>query len=58
MRQASRFWTSEALWDQCQWNHAKVNSNNWDNRTQEQLQAILHYADQGDSKYATDPAYG
>ena len=47
-----------ALWGQCGWYHTKVNCNNWDDRTQEQLQVILHYPDQGDGKYVADPAYG
>ena len=43
---------------QCWGCHTKVNCNNRDDWTQEQLQVILHYPDQGDGEYAADPAYG
>ena len=48
----------EALWGQCQQYHTKVNCNNRDDWTQEQLQVILHYPDQGYGDYVADPAYG
>ena len=48
----------EALWGRCQQYHTKVNCNNWDDWTQDQLQAILRYPDQSDAEYAADPAYG
>ena len=35
-----------------------MNCNNRDDWTQEQLQLILHYPDQGDSEYTADPRYG
>ena len=49
---------AEALWGQCQQYHTKVNYTNQADRTEDQLQAILHYPDQGDDEYAADPAYG
>ena len=38
--------------------HTKVNCNNRDDWTLEQLQVMLHYPDQGEGEYAADPAYG
>ena len=38
--------------------HAKVNCNNQDDWTQQQLQVILNYPDQGSSENAADPGYG
>ena len=49
---------AKALWGQCRRYHTKLSCNNQDNLTQEQLQVILHYPDQGDGHYASDPAYG
>ena len=36
----------------------KMNCNSRDNWTPEHLQVILHYPDQGDGEYTTDPTYG
>ena len=36
----------------------KSECQNRDDWTQKQLQVILHYSDQRDSEYATDPTYG
>ena len=38
--------------------NTKVNCSNRDDQTQEQLQVILHYPDQGAGECATDPGYG
>ena len=35
-----------------------MNYNNQDNWAQEQLYVSLHYVDEGDGEYATDPKYG
>ena len=48
---------AEALSGQCQQYHTNENCNNQDDWTREQLQVILHYPDQGDGEYASDPAY-
>ena len=48
----------EVWWSQCPRYRTKVNFNNRDNCTQEQLQVILHYPDQGNGECAADPVCG
>ena len=49
---------AEALWGQSQCYYTKVNCSNRDDWTWEQLQVILHYPDQRNHKYTTDPTDG
>ena len=49
---------AEGWWGQCLRYYTRVNCNNQDDKTQEQLQVILHYPDQGDSERTTNLGYG